>query len=59
MLRVCAVFPPLRFLEMIHWLCLTILVLVFSVLTPFALIEHSELEKLKLSSTIHTAFTEL
>ncbi len=33
--------------------------LVLSVLTLFALMEHPKLEQIKLGSTIHTAFNEL
>src|SRR5712692_2129347 len=58
MLRVCAVFRPPLFLQTIHWLCLTVLVLVFSLLNLFALIENSELEKIELCATIHAAFNE-
>src|SRR5260370_32961613 len=58
MLRVRAVFRPPLFLQSIHWLCLTVLVLVFSLLNLFALIENSELEKIELCATIHAAFNE-
>ena len=58
MLRVCAVFRPPLFLQTIY-LCLTVLVLVFSLLNLFALIEHAELEKIELCATIHAAFNEL
>ena len=59
MLRGCAVFRPPLFLQTIHWLCLTVLVLVFSLLNLFALIEHSELEQIELCATIHDIVGEL
>src|SRR5438876_916294 len=58
MLRGCAVFHHPRFLQTIHLLSLTVLVLVFSVLTLFALMEHSKLEKIELGATIHASFNE-
>jgi hypothetical protein len=59
MLRVCFVFDHSHFLEVTHLLCLTSLPLVFSVLTPFALIEDSMLEQIDFGATIHAAFTEV
>ena len=58
-LRGCAVFPPPWFLETIHRLCLPVLVFVLPLLNIFTLIEHSELEEIEFSSTIHTSFTEV
>ncbi len=48
-----------RFLQTIRLWPLPVLVLVLSVLTLFALMEHAKLEQIKLGSTIHTAFTEV
>src|SRR6266576_1751206 len=57
--RVCAVCHLPWFLEMIHWLCLPVLILVFPLLILFTLIENSNLEKIELCATIHTFFNEL
>src|SRR5437660_1552720 len=59
MLRVCAVCHPPRFPEMIYWVSLPVLVLVFPLLILFTLIENSNLEKIELCATIHASFNEL
>ncbi len=48
-----------RFLQTICLCSLPVLVLVLSVLTLFALMEHAQLEQIKLGSTIHATFNEL
>ena|SRR6266446_6313442 len=58
MLRGCAIFQHPRFLQTICLWSLPVLVLVLSVLTLFALMEHAKLEQIKLGSTIHTSFNE-
>ncbi len=58
MLRGCTIFHPPRFLQTIRLWSLPVLVLVLSVLTLFALMEHAKLEQIKLGSTIHTSFNE-
>src|SRR2546425_13153496 len=56
MLRICAVFHRPRFLEkMTHLLCLIVLPLLTLVVT----MEHSKLEQIELSATIHASFHEL
>ena len=59
MLKGCAMFHPPRFLQTIHVWSVPALVLVLSVLTLFALMEHAKLEQIKLGSTIHAPFNEL
>ena len=59
MLRVCAVFHPLRFREATHVLCLMVLGFVLSVLTHFAVMEHAKLEQIDFGATVHTSFDEL
>ena len=59
MLRVCAAFQYLRFLQTIHLLCLIVLLLLLSVPILFALVEHSKLEKIEFGATIHASFNEL
>ncbi len=57
MLRVSAAFHDLRFLQTIHLLSLiVVLVLVLSVPTLFAMVEHSKLEKMEFCATIHASF---
>src|SRR6266516_1235853 len=58
-LRGCAMFHRPRFLQTICLWSLPVLVLVLSVLTLFALMEHAQLEQIKFGSTIHTSFNEL
>ena len=58
-LRVCAAFDHPRFFQTTHLLCLTVLVLVFSLLDLFTLIKDSKLEKIELCTTIHASFHEL
>src|SRR5258708_34148771 len=57
MLRVCVLFYRPRCLQMISLLCLLLLLL--SVQTLLAVMEHSKLEQIELGSTIHAAFNEL
>src|SRR5204862_6217705 len=59
MLRVSAAFCDLRFLEETQRLRWTVLTLVLSLLNAFALIEHSNLEKIEFSAAIHASFNEL
>ena len=59
MLRGCAIFQHPRFLQTICLWSLPVLVLVLSVLTLFALMEHTKLEQIKLGLTIHASFNEL
>ncbi len=59
MLRGSAMFHPPGFLQTIHLWSLPVLVLVLSVLTLFALMEHAKLEQIKLGSPIHAPFNEL
>ncbi len=59
MLRGCAIFHPPRFLQTIRLWFLPVPVLMLSVLTLFALMEHAQLEQIKLGSTIHAPFTEV
>jgi hypothetical protein len=59
MLRVCAICHLPWFPEMIYWVSLPVLVLVFPLLILFTLIENSNLEKIELCATIHTFFNEL
>ncbi len=58
MLRVCAAFHSLRFLQTPRLLFLMVL-LALSVPTLFALVEHTKLEQIELRTTIHTSFTEV
>src|SRR5258708_16151915 len=57
MLRVCVLFYRPRCLQMISLLCLLLLLL--SVQTLVAVMEHAKLEQIELGSTIHAAFNEL
>ena len=59
MLRDCTVFHDLRFLQMTYLLSLLIFLLVLSVLTLFAPMEHAKLEKIEFGATIHASFNEL
>jgi hypothetical protein len=59
MLKVGIVFQALRFLQMSHLLPLHLFLLVLSVLTCFALMEHTKLEQIDVGATIHTSFDEL
>ena len=59
MLRDCTVFHDLRFLQMTYLLSLLIFLLVLSVLTLFAVMEHAKLEKIDFSATVHASFDEL
>jgi hypothetical protein len=59
MLRACVVFHHPRFLQTTHLLSLIVLVLVLSVLTFLALMEHSKFEKIEFGATIHAPFTQL
>src|SRR6266496_6742673 len=56
MLRVCTVFHALRFLQMNHRLSLLLFLLVLSVLTRFAVMEHAKLEQIDFGATVHTSF---
>jgi cytochrome c-type biogenesis protein CcmH/NrfF len=49
-------FHPPRFLQTIRLWFLPVLVLVLSVLTLFALMEHAKFEQIKLGSTIHAPY---
>ena len=57
-LRVCAVFDHPRVLQTSHLLCLLALLLVLSVLTLFAGMEYSKLEKIELGTTVHAPFNQ-
>lgn len=57
-LKICVALHPLRFLQTIHLLGLMVLPLVLSVMILFTLVEHSMLEKIDFSTTIHASFNE-
>src|SRR5205807_7001318 len=59
MLRVCAIFHHLRFLQTTHLLFLMVLLLVLSVLILFAPMEHAKLEQIEFGATIHASFNVL
>ena len=59
MLRVCAAFHDLRFLQTTHLLSLMGLLFVLSVLILFALVEYSKLEQGEFGATIHASFTDV
>ena len=59
MLRGCAIFHHLRFLQTTHLLFLMVLLLVLSVLILFAPMEHAKLEPIECCTTIPTSFDEL
>src|SRR5260221_144411 len=59
MLRGCAAFHALRFLQMIPQLCLMVLLLILSVLILFAPMEYAKLEQIEFCTTIHTSFNQL
>lgn len=59
MLRGCAVFHELRFLQRNHLLPLLRFLLALSLLAFFAVMEHAKLEQIEFSATIHAPFDEL
>lgn len=59
MLRICAIFHTLWFLEKNHLLPLLLVPLVLSLLTLFAMIEYAKLEQIDFGTTIHASFDEL
>src|SRR5260221_8617813 len=59
MLKGSAAFHDLRLLQTTHLLSLMVLLLVLSVSTLSALVEHSKLEQVQFGATIHTSFNEL